>query len=88
LERILSLREKIDEIDMQILRLLKERMEVCKTIGRIKLEHKRPIRDIERENALYARISERASELGLSPEETKVVYRQIIAMSVRVQESE
>jgi len=88
LEKILSLRRKIDEIDEQILRFLKERVEVCISIGKTKREHGIPIRDYEREDELYANVMRRASELGLNPHEVKAVYRGIIAMSISAQESE
>jgi len=88
LERILSLRRKIDEIDEQILRFLKKRVEVCRSLGKTKREHGIPIRDYKREDELYANAVKRASELGLNPQEVKAVYREIIAMSIRAQESE
>jgi len=84
----LSLRRKIDEIDEQILRFLKERVEVCRSVGKMKREHGLPVRDYEREDELYANVMRRASELGLNPQEVKAVYREIIAMSIRAQESE
>ena len=88
MEKILSLRRKIDEIDEQILRFLKERMEVVRSIGETKREHGIPIRDYEREDKLYVILMRRASELGLNPQRVKAVYREIIAMSIRAQESE
>ena len=88
MEKILSLRRKIDEIDEQILRFLKERVEVCRSLGKTKREHGIPIRDYKREDELYANAVKRASELGLNPHEVKAVYREIIAMSIRAQESE
>jgi len=88
LKKISSLRRKVDEIDEQILRFLKERVEVCRNIGETKREHGIPIRDYRREDELYAKVLKRASELGLNPQEVKDVYREIIAMSMRVQESE
>lgn len=88
MERILSLRRKIDEIDEQILRFLKERVEVCRSIGKTKREHGIPVRDYEREDELYAKVMKRASELGLNLHEVKAVYREIIAMSTRAQEAE
>jgi len=88
LEKILSLRRKIDEIDEQILHFLKERVEVCRSIGKTKREHGIPVRDYEREDELYANAMKKASELGLNPHEVKAVYREIIAMSTRAQESE
>jgi chorismate mutase len=88
LEKILSLRRKIDEIDEQILLFLRERVEICKSIGKTKREHGVPTRDYEREDKLYTKVMKRASELGLNPHEVKAVYREIIAMAIRAQESE
>ena len=88
MERILSLRRKIDEIDEQILRFLKERVEVSRSIGKTKREHGIPVRDYEREDELYANIMRRASELGLNQREVKAVYREIIAMSIHAQEAD
>ena len=88
MERILSLRRKIDEIDEQILRFLKERVEVCRSIGKTKREHGIPVRDYEREDELYAKVMKRASELGLNLHEVKAVYREIIAMSIHAQEAD
>jgi len=87
LERILSLRRKIDEIDEQILRFLKERVEVSRSIGKTKREQGIPVRDYEREDELYTNVMRRASKLGLNPQEVKAVYREIIAMAIRAQES-
>ena len=88
MEKISSLKRKIDEIDEQILRFLKERVRVCGSIGKTKREHGIPIRDYKRENELYAKVMKRASELGLNPHKVKAVYREIIAMSISVQESD
>jgi len=82
----LPLRKRINELDDQILHFLKERVVICKNIGAIKRKHGIPIRDYHRENELYARITRKASKLGLDPSEVKAIYREIIAMSVHVQE--
>lgn len=87
MERILTLRKRIDEIDEKILYLLKERMEICKNIGEIKKEHEIPVRDRSREKKQYKRIMEKALELGLDPHEVKAVYRKIIAMSINIQKA-
>jgi len=88
MERILPLRKKIDKIDEQILRFLKERIDVCENIGVFKREHGLPVRDTPRENEQYLRITELASKLGLDPKEVRAVYRKIIAMSIHAQERE
>jgi len=86
LERILSLRKRVDEIDEKILYFLKERVEVSKSIGAMKREHRIPIRDYSREDEVYAKVKRKASELELNPQEVEAIYKAIIAMSSRVQE--
>ena len=88
MEKIKSLRKRIDEVDEQILHFLKERIEVCKNLGATKREQGIPIRDPRREEERYRHIVKRASELGLNPHEVKAVYREIIAMSMHAQESD
>jgi len=86
LERILALRKKVDEIDEKILYFLKERVEVCKSIGAIKREHGIPIRDHQREDEVYTNLMRKASELKLNPQEVKAIYQEIMAMSAHAQE--
>jgi len=86
LERVLTLRKKVDEIDEKILYFLKERVEVCKSIGAIKREHGIPIRDYQREDDVYTNIMRKASELELNPQEVKAIYQEIMAMSAHAQE--
>ncbi len=86
MERISALRKKVDEIDEEILCFLKERMEVCKSIGVIKREHGIPIRDYQREDEVYTKIVRKASELELNPHKVKAIYRKIMAMSAHAQE--
>jgi len=87
LEKILPLRKKVDEIDEQILRFLKERVEVSKSIGKLKRKHGIPVRDYQRENEQYKNVMTKASKLGLNPHEVKAIYREIIAMSIHAQEA-
>ena len=88
MEKISLLRKRIDEIDEQILRFLKERTDICENIGTIKREHELPVKDTHRENEQYMRIRELASKLELDPQEVRDVYQKIIAMSIRAQERE
>lgn len=88
MERIIALRKKVDEIDGKILYLLKERVEICKSIGAVKREHGIPVRDHQRESKVYSNIMRNASELELNPHEIKAVYQEIMAMCSRVQESD
>jgi len=85
LETIWELRKRIDEVDERILHLLKERVEICKTIGATKRAHGIPIRDPSRENELCRRVMEEATKLGLTPNQVESVYREIIAMCIYAQ---
>lgn len=87
MERILPLRKKIDEIDEQILNSLKERIEICKTIGAIKRKYNIPIKDQSRERKIFKSINERTTQLGLNPDQIEMVYREIITMCISIQES-
>ena len=87
MENIRRLRKKVDEVDEQILRSLSQRAEICRSIGLVKDKHGLPIQDFPRENDVYARMRERATELGLDPSHTEAIYRQIVNMCSAVQES-
>ena len=45
-------RNRINEIDQKLLKLIEERLEIASKIGKYKLEHNKPVLDIKRENAL------------------------------------
>ncbi len=55
MERIYELRERIDEIDEEILSLLDERVMVAKKIGRVKREKDLSITDSDREEVVLER---------------------------------
>jgi chorismate mutase len=83
---IKQLRKRIDEVDEQILQSLRKRTEICASIGLVKEKHGIPIQDFPRENDVYARIRERAADLGLDPSHVEAIYRQIVNMCSVVQE--
>ena len=86
MEDIQKLRKRIDEIDEQILRLLGERAEICRSIGLLKKEQGMPITDASRENEVYAKIRVKATDFSLDSNEAEAVYRQIVNMCSSVQE--
>ena len=57
---LIDLREKIDVIDDELLRLFVERMGVSRQIGLYKKEHGIPVMDAVREGEKLAAISEKA----------------------------
>ena len=87
MQEIKQLRERIDEVDEQILQSLNERAEICRSIGSVKEKHGLPIQDYPRENDVYAHIREKAAELGLDPYHAEAIYRHIVNMCSAVQSS-
>ena len=87
MEKISVLRKKIDEIDEIIISFLKKRTEVCKQIGVIKRKHRIPLKNSQREKEVYQNVSTKASESGLNPQAIIAIYRQIVDMSLHIQET-
>jgi chorismate mutase len=61
-EQIAELRKEIDWLDGEILRLVKRRTEVSKTIGRVRLANGGPRLVLNRENDVLARYRELGKE--------------------------
>jgi chorismate mutase len=61
-EQIAELREEIDWLDTEILRLVKRRTEISKTIGRVRLANGGPRLVLNRENNVLARYRELGKE--------------------------
>jgi chorismate mutase len=88
LENITTLRKKIDTIDENLVRLLKDRIELCKRIGKIKEENGLAVKDLRREDEVYLHVMGKALELGLNPQKIESIFKQIVALGVSVQGAE
>jgi prephenate dehydrogenase len=84
----MTLRKKIDEIDEKFVLLLKDRMELCKRIGKIKEENGLAVKDLRREDGVYLHIMSKALEAGLDPQKVEAIFKQIVALGVSVQGAE
>jgi chorismate mutase len=84
----MALRKKIDEIDEKLVRLLKDRIELCKRIGKIKEENGLAVKDLRREDEVYLHVMSKALELGLDPQKVEAIFKQIVAFGVSVQGAE
>jgi len=84
----MALRKKIDTIDENFVLLLKDRIELCKRIGKIKEENGLAVKDLRREDEVYLHIMGKALELGLDPQKVEAIFKQIIDLSVSVQGAE
>jgi len=86
MDEIKQLRNKVDQIDEQILNALCERAKICGAIGGVKKKNGMQIRDTSRENEVYKRVKEKAVEFHLDPMKVEAVYREIVNMCSAVQE--
>ena len=84
-EGIDALRARIDLIDENLLKLLKDRMDVSVSLGRYKTEHNVAILQTGRWEQLLAEMVKRAAELGISAEAITAIMTSIHDESVRVQ---
>ena len=86
MEDIQKLRKRIDGIDENILQLLGERAEICRSIGLLKKEQDMPIIDTYRENEVFSNIRAKASDFGLDADQVEAIFRQIVNMCSSVQD--
>lgn len=77
-------RNKIDEIDADILNLLEQRAEIVSKIGKLKIERNLPVFDESRERQVFNRIILKANS-SLSLESAISIFRCIVKESRRMQ---
>ena len=84
----MELRKKINAIDENFVLLLKDRINLCKRIGKIKKENGLAIKDLRREDAVYLHIMAKALESRLDPQKVEAIFKQIVALGISVQGAE
>jgi aspartate aminotransferase len=82
-----NLREQIDKITFEILRLLKERNDVAKEIGDIKNNLGIGVTDEERENQIRARVLSLCREISLDEKTAMTMLNFLLNESVKIQSS-
>src|SRR5678815_1107573 len=82
-----TLRDRIDDVDRQIIALLAERLRIVEEVVLAKLDAASPFRDREREERLLLRLREHATEAGLDPHQIERLYRVVMEMSIAHQEA-
>lgn len=86
MDEIPRIRERIDEIDQQLVLLLKDRYENARLLGRIKRARGIASRDPERERIILRKVQDTASTLGLEPRLTLPIFKAIFNFSVQAQQ--
>ncbi|MFQ6103314.1 MAG: prephenate dehydrogenase/arogenate dehydrogenase family protein [Candidatus Glassbacteria bacterium] len=80
------LREKISQIDRDIIGLIAERLDVVNEIAAVKIGSRRPIRDYRVEREVIQRMRSRCNELGIDPAIGRLLARLLIGSAIRAQE--
>jgi len=81
-----SIRRQIDEVDLEILKLLKRRAELASAIGELKRKLSMPVSDPAREASVLAKVVSEAQAQGLDPELATLAFKAIIGLCKKVQE--
>ncbi len=85
MDDVARIRDRIDELDQEIVRLLKNRHENAKILGRIKSQRGLDYRDPKREKIILSKIERAATSLDLDPKLIRPIFEQIFALSVQAQ---
>jgi chorismate mutase / prephenate dehydratase len=80
-----DLRKQIDEMDARIVKLIGERIQVTRHIGKEKMNTGQPIEDKSRERVVLERVRNMAQAENLNPDEVEKIYQHIILTSKEVQ---
>jgi len=81
-----SLRQRVTDIDRQMIALVAERKRVSAEVARVKRATGYPTRDYEREREVILGVRTMASELGVSPALAEEILRLLIRSSLTTQE--
>src|SRR3989441_3604725 len=85
MDDVTRIRDRIDELDQEIVRLLKNRYENARLLGRIKQQRHLDYRDPEREKIILRKIERAATSLNLDPKLLRPIFDQIFTFSVQAQ---
>jgi chorismate mutase len=85
--RLARLRERISEVDEQLIRIIGERRDLVLEVGRMKEVLKLPVLDPAQEARVVRKAAQRARDLGVDEEMTRDVVWRIIASARATQEN-
>jgi chorismate mutase len=86
LDELETLRLRVSEITIQILKLVKKRQELTREIGRIKALKGLPIKDVEAERRLLSTVRKTCEDLKIFPELGEELTKLLIKYSIKIQE--
>ncbi len=81
-------RETIDRLNNEIIEKIAQRQHAALAIGGIKKKYGKPVVDRSREQAILAKIREKAPGNGLNPDALERVFKEIIQLCVEAEEEQ
>lgn len=86
-DSLLTLRDKINAVDEQMVALLAERQALAVEVAQVKRAQQRPVRDVEREHILIERIMQLGQQHQLNSSTLLQIFQLIIEDSVLTQQA-
>lgn len=83
--RLQALRERIEQIDRELIDLIAERVRIAREVGVVKRELGAPTLDPAREAMVVRRAGELAREAGVGDEDVRYIFWHLIGLSRRAQ---
>jgi chorismate mutase/prephenate dehydratase len=80
-----KLRQKIDRLDGEIVRLLNQRTELALSIGKLKHKKGTEVYSPDRESEIYANLEQYRDKLRLPVSALKAIYREIMSSSIALE---
>lgn len=84
-DQLAALRERIEQIDKELVRLIAERVELARDVGSIKRALNLPTLDPAREAVVIRRSGALAREAGLAEEDVREIFWHLVGLSRRAQ---
>lgn len=84
-ERLLAIRQRIEQVDREIVGLIGERVQLAREVGAAKRELGAPTLDPAREALVVRRAGELAREAGVGDEDVRYIFWHLIGLSRRAQ---
>ncbi len=78
-------RDELDQLDEQLIRLMKRRLELGLLAATLKRDAELPIIDADREANVIAQARAWAGEAGLSEDEVTEIFERLVSLSGRAQ---
>lgn len=81
---LMKIRQNLDEIDMELMALLNQRMELSEQVARYKLENNKPVLDHEREEEKLSSVAKMA-DTKFNEKAARALFAQLMSMSRKLQ---